>query len=177
MDKLYDTTIFSTAAPEADRLIALTGRLLRSLRWFQQEEAFCAGVTFNQFLILDLTAKAGRLPLRELHRTLGVDKSTTTRLVRPLIDKELLVKEKSTADSRAVELVLTAEGRRIRLKVRDCAADFFDLARDQVGRDRWSRAVEGIDLFIEALNRACASDKCCQPGSAETEPETEQPRK
>ena len=85
---------------------------------------------------------------------MGVDKSTTTRLVRPLIDKKLLVKEKSTADSRAVELVLTSEGRRIRLKVRDCAADFFALARNQVGDERWARAVDGIGLFVEALNRA-----------------------
>ena len=168
MNQLYDTIVFPSASPEADKLIGLTGRLVRSLRWFQQEEAFCAGVTFNQFLILDLTAKAGRLPLRELHRTLGVDKSTTTRLVRPLIDKKLLIKEKSTTDSRAIELALTAAGGRIRLQVRDCAADFFALARDQIGEERWSRAVAGVGLFIEALNGACSSDKCCQPRSSET---------
>jgi len=101
--------------PDLDRgLLELIAELSRATRIFQQESVFCAGVTFSQFFILDqVAAGGGRLPLAELHSALEVEKSTTTRLVAPLVEQELISRQRSRRDSRAVELSLTPQGREV----------------------------------------------------------------
>ena len=92
-------------------LLDILFELVRALRIFQQEAEFCGGVTFAQFVILDLVDQAGgSLPLAELHGRLEVDKSTTTRLVKPLVSKGLVGRRRSRSDSRAVKLSLTPAG-------------------------------------------------------------------
>ena len=96
-------------------LIAETAKVTRI---FQQESVFCEGLTFNQFTILDKVAQAGgELALARLHAILEVEKSTTTRLVAPLVKKGLVEKKRSTQDTRAAVLSMTPLGWEIRGKV------------------------------------------------------------
>lgn len=103
MFKLIDTP---------DRTVLdLIARLGRATRLFQQESVFCENLTFSQYCILDQVDQGGgRLGLAALHQVLEVDKSTTTRLVKPLTRAGLLNRERSKQDSRAVELALTKDG-------------------------------------------------------------------
>ena len=64
--------------------------LAREIRCCSRDEAICGGVTFHQFVILDAVTKKKGLALADLHKMLAVEKSTTTRLVNPLIQKGLL---------------------------------------------------------------------------------------
>jgi len=68
-------------------MMEVFGGLSRVLRCCCRDEAFCADVTFHQFLILDAVAKQKEISLADLHKLLSVEKSTTTRLVAPLIGK------------------------------------------------------------------------------------------
>ena len=61
----------------------------REMRCCSQDETFFGAVTFNQFIILDLIAQKKEMPLSDLHGLLAVEKSTTTRLLNPLIRKGL----------------------------------------------------------------------------------------
>ena len=79
-------------------------------RCCRQDVAFCEGVTFHQFMILDALAGKKEMQISDLHKLLVVEKSTTTRLVNPLIQKGLLRREKAQHDSRAATLILTEEG-------------------------------------------------------------------
>ena len=76
-------------------------------RCCRQDVAFCEGVTFHQFMILDAVAGKKEMQISDLHKLLAVEKSTTTRLVNPLIQKGLLRREKAQHDSRAATLILT----------------------------------------------------------------------
>ncbi|MCX6224781.1 MAG: helix-turn-helix domain-containing protein, partial [Bacteroidia bacterium] len=58
-------------------------------RFCRQDVAFCEGVTFHQFMILDALVGKKEMQISELHKLLAVEKSTTTRLVNPLIKKGL----------------------------------------------------------------------------------------
>lgn len=69
-----------------------------------------SSLTFTQFVILDFACLYNPLSLRELHGLLGVQKSTTTRLVNPLIEKQFLEKSKSADDGRKYELLITEPG-------------------------------------------------------------------
>src|SRR5512133_3136306 len=85
--------------------------LAREIRCCSRDEAICGNVTFHQFVILDAVVKKGELGLADLHQILSVEKSTTTRLVNPLIRKGLLKRDRAVHDSRAATLSVTEEGR------------------------------------------------------------------
>ena len=100
--------------------------LSQATRCCRQDAAFCDGVTFHQFIILDAIAKNKELRISDLHSLLSVEKSTTTRLLNPLLAKGLVIKEKSDSDSRSFVLVLTKDGRETYRRVQTCLEDFFN---------------------------------------------------
>ncbi len=106
-------------------LLEVFGGLSQVLRCCCRDEAFCEGVTFHQFMILDAVAKEKELHMADLHKLLSVEKSTTTRLVNPLIKKGLIRRDKADHDSRAVKFTLTKDGRETHKKVLICLTAFF----------------------------------------------------
>jgi len=131
-------------------------------RCCRQDVAFCEGVTFHQFMILDAVAKRKELPMTDLHTILAVEKSTTTRLVNPLIKKGLLEREKALHDSRAVMLFLTPEGRKVHQNVSLCLADFFRKITQNIPAEKRADAWEAIRIFIKAIKDSAAGYSCCQ---------------
>ena len=107
-------------------LFSLLSDLSRAVRCCQQEAIFCENVTFTQFFILDLVSSNGTLRQGELHEILSVEKSTTTRLVQPLVRQGLLIREKSNRDSRAVNLKLTEKGESVLENVWACLSRFVE---------------------------------------------------
>ncbi|MBU2055717.1 MAG: winged helix DNA-binding protein [Proteobacteria bacterium] len=136
--------------------------LSREIRCCSRDEAICMDVTFHQFTILDAVAKKGELELAELHKILSVEKSTTTRLVNPLIQKGLLTRERAAHDSRAARLALTEEGRETHRKVLLCLAGFFEnIARHLPGEKR-KEVLESVRIFIGAMRKAAGDCQCCE---------------
>src|SRR5512145_1500128 len=121
--------------PQHNDFMDLLIGLSQATRCCRQDTAFCEGVTFHQYIILDAVSKNTELNISELHKILSVEKSTTTRLVNPLIQKGLLARQRSGLDSRAFVLTLTAEGRNIHHKVRLCLAEFFYKIADHLPPD------------------------------------------
>ena len=154
----------SDAQPLLDRdLIEIVAELGRASRLFQRENAFCEGVTFTQFVILDRVVESdGRLGLSDLHEALEVDKSTTTRLVAPLLKRGLLVKERSASDGRAFELVVTDEGRAVTVTVWDCVAGAVQILELFIPDEEREGTYRGVRVFLQALKQACEAG-CCTP--------------
>ncbi|HRZ76160.1 MAG TPA: helix-turn-helix domain-containing protein [Bacteroidales bacterium] len=63
------------------KILSIIVVLAQALRMCRQNEAFCGGVTFSQFIILDAVAEHETLTMENLRDILSVDKSTATRLV------------------------------------------------------------------------------------------------
>jgi len=97
-------------APKHNEFMDLFIGISQATRCCRQDTAFCEGVTFHQFVILDAVVKNKELNISDLHGILSVEKSTTTRLVNTLIQKGLVTRERSSHDSRAFVLTLTKEG-------------------------------------------------------------------
>jgi DNA-binding MarR family transcriptional regulator len=131
-------------------------------RCCRQDVAFCEGVTFHQFMILDAIAIKNELQMSELHKYLAVEKSTTTRLVNPLIKKGLLKRQKAQHDSRAVTLTLTQEGKKIHQKVTLCLAGFFQKVKQSIPQDKKQQILESIRIFIRAIKDSAADYSCCK---------------
>lgn len=131
-------------------------------RCCKQDVAFCEGVTFHQFMILDAVAKRQELHMADLHTILAVEKSTTTRLVNPLISKGLLRRDKAIHDSRAVTLFLTDEGRKIHQNVSLCLADFFQKINMNIPEEKRANVLESITIFITAIKKSADGYSCCE---------------
>lgn len=149
-----------TNIQHSDLLEILTG-MAQVTRCCRQDVAFCEGVTFHQFMILDAVAGAKEFYMADLHKLLSVEKSTTTRLVEPLIKKGLVRREKSDLDSRAVKLALTDEGRATHQRITNCLADFFERVLCNIGADKKKDVLESVRIFIEAIKNA-ANTCCCR---------------
>ena len=125
-------------------LLEVFGGLSQVLRCCCRDEAFCEGVTFHQFMILDAVAKEKELHMADLHKLLSVEKSTTTRLVNPLIKKGLIRRDKADHDSRAVKFTLTKDGRETHKKVLICLTAFFQKVLGNIPAEketmRWNRS-------------------------------------
>ena len=142
-------------------LMDVLGGLAQVLRCCCRDEAFCEGVTFHQFMILDAVAKEKELQMADLHKLLSVEKSTTTRLVNPLIKKGLLRRDKADHDSRAVKLMLTKEGRETHKKVQVCLTGFFQRALGNVPEKKRNEVLESVKIFITAIKNSANGCDCC----------------
>jgi len=143
-------------------IMELIMSLAREIRCCSRDEAICQDVTFHQFVILDAVAKKGELGLAELHGILSVEKSTTTRLVNPLIQKGLLKRDKATHDSRAARLTLTEEGRETHRRVWLCLGGVFQNITRQIPEGQRNGVLESVRVFTEAMRRAAVACRCCE---------------
>jgi DNA-binding MarR family transcriptional regulator len=140
--------------------LTLMSELSRALRCCQQEAVFCENVTFSQFFILDAIAEKGELRLADLHGILAVDKSTTTRLVNPLVSQGLVVRVRSGHDSRAINLRLTQKGEEVHQKVWECLSGFMDTVEMNVPKEKRNEIYEAVRIFLSAMRDACAAGQC-----------------
>ncbi len=139
----------------------LTG-LGREIRCCGREEAFCAGVTFQQFVILDLVSMKKEVNLSDVHSYLSVDKSTTTRLVGPLLKNGYLRRETAPHDSRAAKLTLTDRGREVHKIVWSCLYGFFDGILNNIPPSRRSEILSSVKVFTAAIRSTLDEGGCCK---------------
>jgi DNA-binding MarR family transcriptional regulator len=136
--------------------------LAREIRCCSRDEAICQDVTFHQFVILDAVAKHKGLDLADLHKILSVEKSTTTRLVNPLLQKGLLKRDKAEHDSRAAKLTLTEEGMETHRRVWMCLGGFFENITRNIPEDRQEEVLEAVKVFTAAMRKAAVECRCCE---------------
>lgn len=144
-----------------NQLFATIRRLVTSLRIFQNETVFCEDVTFSQFSILNYVCRTGILEMSELHSLLSVEKSTTTRLVEPLIKKGYLEKIRSNHDSRIIELHLTTDGKKVHQDVWNCISDFMFHMNQSIPDDKKDEVLGAIEIFINSIEKCCKPVVCC----------------
>ena len=136
-------------------VFSLIGELSRALRCCQQEESFCLDLTLSQFFILHTIAGKGQIPLAELHDILAVEKSTTTRMVSPLIRRGLVVQERSKHDSRALNLSLTPQGREIYERIWVCLVEFLGTIQKGIPAAERRKIYGATQTFLNAVQGAC----------------------
>ena len=143
-----------------NEILSLISELVRALRCCQQESVFCEDVTLSQFLILDNVSSNGRLRLSDLHKILSVEKSTTTRLVEPLVRQGLVKRKRSELDSRAIDLTITDDGESVRNKVWECLSEFLGTINSRIPKSNRTAVLEAVRIFTDAMQGACTNRAC-----------------
>ncbi|MEQ8174862.1 MAG: MarR family winged helix-turn-helix transcriptional regulator [Syntrophomonadaceae bacterium] len=132
----------------------------KALRFCQQEEICGESITFIQFNIMNLISDSQRMKMAELHAALSVDKSTTTRLIEPLVNRNLIIKEKSPEDSRVVMLRLSEEGQEMRDRAWECLKGFINSVEARIPAEQRAGIYQAVRLFTDALQESCCSCSC-----------------
>ena len=143
-------------------VLFLVSELCQVVRFCRQDAIFCEDVTFTQFLILDEIAKKDKLKMLDLHQILAVDKSTTTRIVKPLVRQGLVERKLSDHDSRAVNLTLTAAGRKVHRKVWLCLEGFVGAIEGRIPEKKKKLVYDAVKLFIDAVKKASSACSCSE---------------
>lgn len=125
--------------------------LSRSLRSFQEYAVASSQITFNQFAILDFAFQENPLPLKNLHDLLGVEKSTSSRLIKPLITRQYLEKTINIHDKRSFDLYITEAGEEIYNKAWDSLSEAIDTFFSTIPKSEQLRIASSIQVISQAF--------------------------
>jgi DNA-binding MarR family transcriptional regulator len=136
-------------------------RLARQLTALYDDALAGSGLTVTQYAALSTLARAeGPLPVARLARVLGMDRTTTSRLVNPLERDGLLARAdcvQAGVDARARPLVITGEGKR-RLRA---AIPGWELAQREVARLLGHELDASLRSVADAANRRFGAAREC----------------
>jgi len=141
--------------------------LTKTLRAFQSDAAICEDITLTQFSILDYINEYNTLEMSQLHKLLAVEKSTTTRLIQPLLKKDLISKIQSHEDMRVYNLQLTNKGISTHEKTWKCIADFLQNMVQSIPNDKQDEVTKNVIIFIRSMSNCCGindlatNNGCC----------------
>ena len=133
-----------------------TGALLREVARLhthlqRANVACCAGTTVTQCTVLTELGRSGPVPLAELSRRIGFDKSWTSRAVEHLVQDGLVEKAPSQTDHRMVRLSLSTVGEQ---RVRDLNRTLNGLSErvlERVPASEYEGVQKALSLLLVAL--------------------------
>lgn len=102
-----------------------------------------AGVRTTQFAVLAMIRLAGAAPLSTLAQALGLDPSTLSRTMQPLIDRGL-VQVETGDDQRVREAVLTAAGHKTTAAAFEHWAEAQNRVAELLGGERFERMIADL---------------------------------
>ena len=139
-----------------DRFI-LTNRALRqsNRRQRMQRDLYWVGdreLTPVQVDTLEMLATRDEWRVREIAEGLGVDRSTASRTVNPLVDLALATRHTDPDDRRNVVVAVTAAGRRTATTIRRRRHELMRAVLSKMTPERRLLLTELLEEYVEALD-------------------------
>jgi DNA-binding MarR family transcriptional regulator len=131
--------------------------LTRKLGLLEKGEALCCGVTLSQCHAIGEIARAGGISVGDLSTKLGLDKSTMSRTINNLVERELVTREPDSANRRYVILSLTAKGRELYSNIEFGMEQYYRDVYNFLPEDKREQILESLEILIN-----CLPDRCCQ---------------
>jgi DNA-binding MarR family transcriptional regulator len=141
-------------------LLSLLIDMGKATRCCQQDSSYGEDITFTQFYIINLIAKQGTLRLTDLHALLSVEKSTSTRLIDPIVQRGYIKKEKSACDCRAIDLTLTEKGYETNDEHWKCLNNFFNQLLAEIPDGKQEEVFSCVVLFLKAVKKVFNNPGC-----------------
>src|SRR5258708_40168078 len=147
-----------------------TGALLREVArlhtHLQRENvACCDGTTVTQCSVLTALGRSGPVPLAELSRRIGFDKSWTSRAVEHLVQEGLIAKVPHASDHRMVRLSLSLAGEQRLAELNTTLNRFSKQMMEHIPVEAHVEVHRALGLLLAALQ---AEDEPSLPQVVET---------
>jgi DNA-binding MarR family transcriptional regulator len=150
---------------QAEKLNRLTKDLLRKFQMRDRNETSCCGVSVSQCYTLDTLGEHGEMSMVQLARKMFLDKSTMTRVVDGLIERELVVRRFDENDRRMIYVTLTAAGRKLLAGIRAQQLNSLGQILERIPVGERQKLLEGLEVFSNAVQDWLVT--CCAPGKVE----------
>jgi len=160
--------IEKTLHQQAEKLDRLTKDLLRKFQMRDRNEITCCGVSVSQCYTLDALGEHGEMSMVQLARKMFLDKSTMTRVVDGLIERELVVRRFEENDRRLIYIALTAAGRKLLGGIRSQQMSSLRLILERIPTGERQKLLDGLEIFSGAVQDWLAT--CCLPANKENAP-------
>ncbi|MDZ7293006.1 MAG: MarR family transcriptional regulator [candidate division KSB1 bacterium] len=155
-----------TLQQQAEKLNRLTKDLLRKFQMRDRNEIVCCGVSVSQCYALSLLDEWGEMSMVQLARKMFLDKSTMTRVVDGLIERELAVRRFEENDRRLIYVTLTAAGRALLAQIRAMQIAGLRQILERIPANKRQPLLDGLELFSNAVQDWLVT--CCVPGKKAT---------
>ena len=153
---------------QAEKLDRLTKDLLRKFQMRDRNEIVCCGVSVSQCYTLDTLGEHGEMNMVQLARKMFLDKSTMTRVVDGLIERELVARRFDENDRRVIYVALTAAGRKLLEGIRSQQMSSLRLILERIPVSERQKLLDGLEIFSGAVQDWLAT--CCLPNKKENAP-------
>lgn len=155
-----------TAAKPLDQsALHLLHRAVQVTEGLFQREIVASGLTPRQFVLMAAIAASEGASQTELVSATGMDRSTLADVVRRLVNKGLIERERRKTDARAYEVSLTAKGR----KALEIAMPEIERVEAEViaalPGERAQQFREDLRTIVEKLSQVAAEDSAPPRGS------------
>jgi DNA-binding MarR family transcriptional regulator len=144
----------SSVEDVASELRDVLPRVVRALGLLRPDTTPCGQpMSTTEAHAIDELRARGPLAQKDLARSLGLQKSTISRLVDQLEADELVARVTNPSDSRSVQIVLTPNGRRRAKRLAAARQAFFEQLLEPLDADDRRTVIEGLSILLEV---ACA---------------------
>jgi DNA-binding MarR family transcriptional regulator len=150
---------------QTEKLDRLTKDLLRKFQMRDRNEITCCGVSVSQCYTLDTLGEHGEMSMVQLARKMFLDKSTMTRVVDGLIERELVARRFDENDRRVIYVTLTAAGRKLLAGIRAQQLNSLRQILERIPISERQKLLAGLEIFSYAVHDWLAT--CCAPGKVE----------
>jgi DNA-binding MarR family transcriptional regulator len=148
---------------QADKMDRLTKDLMRKFQMRDRNEIACCGVSVSQCYTLDTLGEHGEMSMVQLARKMFLDKSTMTRVVDGLIERELVVRRFDDNDRRLIYVALTPAGRKVLEGIRAQQMHSLRQILERIPAGERQKLLDGLEIFAEAVQDWLTT--CCVPES------------
>ena len=149
-----------------------TGALLREVARLhthlqRTNVACCDGTTVTQCTVLTELGRSGPVPLAELSRRIGFDKSWTSRAVEHLVQEGLVEKVTNQADRRMVRLSLSVFGEQRVRKLNDTLNGLAEHVMERIPEAEHEGIHRALECLLVALEAEEAHPSLPSPSDAQ----------
>ncbi len=127
--------------------------LARRYQFRNRDEVCCYGLTVSQCYALQYLAERNKATSTDLAARLGLDLSTTTRLVDQLVRKKLAIRRRAAQDARIKEIEITEPARRLISRIEEDMATGLDRALSDMPVVVRQALPEALQRITNALSR------------------------
>ncbi len=131
--------------------------LTRKLGLLEKGEASCCGVTLSQCHAIVEIARAGSMSVNDLANMLGLDKSTMSRTINNLVERDLVTREPDSENRRYLSIGLTAQGQALFLEIESGMEQYYQDVYNSLPETKREQVLESLEILVGSL-----PSQCCQ---------------
>jgi len=139
--------------------------LARRYQFRSRDEVCCYGLTVSQCYALEVLAEQSSVAASGLSAALGLDLSSTTRLLDQLVRKKLVTRTRSAADGRVREIRITESGNRLISRIEEDFGRVLNTAVSDLPAAVRRSLPDVLRRLAGILNATCPPGACAPQGT------------